>query len=34
MAIKKLVPASHPCLTKKAQAVKKFDDSLKRFYKI
>ena len=30
MAIKKLVPASHPILTKKAQAVIKFDDSLKR----
>lgn len=30
MAIKKLVPASHPILTKKAQAVVKFDDSLKR----
>ncbi len=30
MAIKKLVPASHPILTKKAQAVKTFDDSLKR----
>lgn len=29
MAIKKLVPASHPILTKKAQAVKTFDDSLK-----
>ncbi|MDG5323620.1 peptide deformylase, partial [Staphylococcus aureus] len=26
MAIKKLVPASHPILTKKAQAVIKFDD--------
>ncbi|WP_256062023.1 peptide deformylase, partial [Staphylococcus aureus] len=30
MAIKKLVPSSHPILTKKAQAVIKFDDSLKR----
>ncbi|RZI08141.1 peptide deformylase, partial [Staphylococcus aureus] len=30
MAIKKLVPASHPILTKKAQAVKTLDDSLKR----